>query len=97
MSLPRIFGDNGVFLEPSEQVIASLDAPTRARLDDVRTAFNNVTKAQAAEKAAVDDITDTLEIIADAEAYSKRHFPPQTQHDLWLDQKRERERRLGIS
>jgi hypothetical protein len=96
MTLPRIFGDNQTFIEPSEQILASLDEPTRARLDGVRTAVSNLKSAQAAEQAAIDEIGDAEQAIADATAYSKKHFPPQTQHDLWLDQKRERERRLGI-
>ena len=97
MTLPRIFGDNGIFLEPDAATLASLDEQTRERLDGVRTAYSNLKTAQAAEKAALDEIADALQAIADAENYCKRHFPPQTQHDLWLDQKRERERRLGIS
>jgi hypothetical protein len=97
MNLPRIFGDNQTFVEPNAQVIASLDQPTRARLDGVRTATNNLKSAQAAEKAAIDEIGDAEQAIAEATAYSKKHFPPEQFHDLWLAQKRERERRTGIS
>jgi hypothetical protein len=97
MTLPRIFGDNQTFVEPSAQVLAGLDEATRARLDGVRIAVGNLKSAQAAEQAAINEIGDAEQAIADATAYSKKHFPPQTQHDLWLDQKRERERRLGIA
>jgi hypothetical protein len=97
MTLPRIFGDNQTFVEPSAQVLASLDEPTRARLDGVRTATDNLKSAQADEKAAIDEIADAEREIETTTAYSKRHFPPQTYHDLWLAQKRERERRTGIS
>jgi hypothetical protein len=97
MNLPRILGDNQTFVEPSEQILASLDKPTLERLDGVRTAVRNLKSAQAEVQSAIDEIANAEEAIADATAYSKRHFPPQTQHDLWLDQKRERERRLGIS
>jgi len=85
MELPRIFGDNGAFIEPSPEVIAQLDAPTRARLDAVRTAYNNLLAAQAAEKAATDEVQNALQAIEDAEAYRKRHYPPQSQHDLWIE------------
>jgi hypothetical protein len=93
----RLFTDKGVLIEPDAATLASLDPQTRERYIGVRDAYNNVKSAQAAEQAALDEITDAQQAIIDAEAYSKRHFPPQTQHDLWLDQKRERERRLGIS
>lgn len=96
MTLPRIFGDNGVFVEPSSEQIKALDAPTRERLNGVRTVFANMKSAETDEKAAKDDIVRTLQTIEDLEAYSKQNFKPQTQHDLWLDQKRERERRTGM-
>ena len=85
MDLPRIFGDNGVFIEPDAETLAALDEPTRARLDGVRTAFKNVKAAQAAEQAALDLIADAQDAIIEAENYSKAHFKPQTQHDLWKD------------
>ena len=94
--LPRIFGDRGVFVEPSPEQIQALDAPTRQRLNGVRTAFANMKSAEAAEQAAKDDIIRMVQKIEDLEAYSKKNFKPQTQHDLWLDQKRERDRRLGM-
>jgi hypothetical protein len=97
MMLPRIFGDNQTFVEPSADVLASLDKPTLQRLAGVRTAVANLKTAQADEQAAIDEIANAEQAVEDATAYSKKHFPPQTQHDLWLDQKRERERRLGIS
>ncbi|HXR23921.1 MAG TPA: hypothetical protein VN742_01080 [Candidatus Binataceae bacterium] len=99
MNLPRIFGDNQAFIEPSAEILASLDEPTRARLDGVRQASDNLKKAQAAEQAAVDDIADAERTIADATAYSKKHFPPQTPHDLWLENfgsKEDRERRAAM-
>jgi hypothetical protein len=83
-TLPRIFGDKGVFVEPDEQTLASLDEQTRERLNGVRVAYNNLLTAQTAEKAATDEIANALQAITDAEAYSKRHYPPETQYDLWL-------------
>ncbi len=83
-SLPRIFGDKGVFVEPSAEVLAGLDEPTRARLDAVRTAYNNLLDAQTAEKAATNEIADAGQAVEDAEAYRKKHYPPATFYDEWV-------------
>ncbi len=84
-TLPRIFGDRGAFVEPDAATLAALDEPTRARLDAVRTAYNALLVAQTDEKAATDEIADSLQALDDAEAYRKRNFPPATQHDLWIE------------
>jgi hypothetical protein len=84
-NFPKIFGDKGVFVEPDAQTLASLDEPTRARLDAVRTAYNDLLDAQAAEKAATDEITNAAQAVEDATAYRNKFYPPATQHDLWIE------------
>ncbi len=85
MNLPRIFGDKGAFIEPDAATLAALDEPTRARLDAVRSAYDDLLVAQEDEKAATVDVGDALQAVEDATAYNKRHFPPMTQHDLWVE------------
>ncbi len=85
-NLPQIhlFGDKGVWLEPSGAIKAQLDEPTLARLDGVRAAYDNLKDAEAAEKAATAEVEDALRALSDAEAASKRLYKD-TAHDLWID------------
>jgi hypothetical protein len=83
-NLPRLFDERGAFIEPSEQVIAGLDEQTRQRLDAVRAAYSDLLIAQTDEKAATDEIANSVQALDDAEAYRKTLYQ-EKQHDQWID------------
>jgi len=80
--LPRIFNEKGAFIEPDN---TGLDAPTLERLDAVRSAYQTYRAAEAHEKATFDEVNDAANYLSDLETYSRKLYPPQTQHDLWLE------------
>jgi hypothetical protein len=78
--LPRIFDERGVFAEPDH---TGLDEQTLARLEGVRSAYANLKAAEAAEQAAINEVTDSVQALADAEEFQRRYFPPSTFFDEW--------------
>ncbi len=86
MNLPRIFGDKGAFYRAGRGNCSPRSTSRRALDSDaVRSAYDDLLVAQEDEKAATVDVGDALQAVEDATAYNKRHFPPMTQHDLWVE------------
>jgi hypothetical protein len=82
ISPPRIFDDNGrlIPIDPS-----TLPPDIRERYTAVRNAYelnakaeHDLADAQEAAKVALVAANNTRE-------YVLAHFPPQTQHDLWVE------------
>jgi cytosine/adenosine deaminase-related metal-dependent hydrolase len=95
MNLPQIFDSRAQFVDPVD--VSGLDAATLERLNGVRTAYRNLQKAEADERAAAEAISAGIEAVADAKKYRADNYPPSTPHDEWVNNFGNAEQRRALA
>ena len=82
MTLPRLFTDKGELIDVDT---SAMDAPTLARLDKLRNAYQANKQAEQTLADAQAEVSKALEAVDNTEAYFDANYPRQQFHDLWKE------------